>query len=126
VARRAELDAQIGAWCAQHTLSDVLKAADDAGIGNARYNTTTDVVAHPHLADRGRWREVDSPVGPLTTLLPPPIIAGHETPTGAIPGLGQHTDAVLHELGLDQKGINTLRESGAIGPAYQSISKEST
>jgi itaconate CoA-transferase len=124
VARRAELDAQIGAWCAQHTLSDVLKAADDAGIGNARYNTTTDVVAHPHLADRGRWREVDSPVGPLTTLLPPPIIAGHETPTGAIPGLGQHTDAVLRELGLDQAGIHALREGGAIGPAYQSISKE--
>jgi crotonobetainyl-CoA:carnitine CoA-transferase CaiB-like acyl-CoA transferase len=35
---------------------------------------------------------------------------------GAVPGLGQHTDAVLAELGVDD--IDGLREQGAVGPAY--------
>ncbi len=37
---------------------------------------------------------------------------------GAIPGLGQHTDSVLAELGLNDDEISRLREQGAIGPAY--------
>jgi itaconate CoA-transferase len=37
---------------------------------------------------------------------------------GAVPGLGQHTDAVLAELGLDDDDIARLRERGAIGPDY--------
>jgi crotonobetainyl-CoA:carnitine CoA-transferase CaiB-like acyl-CoA transferase len=37
---------------------------------------------------------------------------------GAVPGLGQHTDAVLTELGCGADEIDSLREQGAIGPAY--------
>ena len=118
VEHRAELDAEIGAWCARHDLQYVQSAADAAGIGNARFNTPSDVVAHPHLAARDRWRPIDTPAGPVSALLPPPIIAGYDPPMGAIPGLGQHTDAVLAELGLDKEEIAALREQGAIGPAY--------
>ncbi|MFF0499932.1 CaiB/BaiF CoA transferase family protein [Nocardia aobensis] len=116
VAHRDELDAAIAAWCADHTLADIQNAADAAGIGNARYNTTTDVVAHPHLTARDRWREVDSPVGPVVTPLPPPIIAGLEPVLGPIPGLGEHTDLVLEDLGLDESEIQALRRDGAFGP----------
>ena len=38
---------------------------------------------------------------------------------GAVPGLGQHTDAVLAELGLGDDEIAELRDQGAIGPAYR-------
>lgn len=115
VAHRDELDEAIAAWCAEHTLAHIQAAADTAGIGNARYNTTTDVVAHPHLAARDRWREVDSPVGPVVTPLPPPIIAGLEPVLGPIPGLGEHTDLVLEDLGLDESEIHALRRDGALG-----------
>jgi crotonobetainyl-CoA:carnitine CoA-transferase CaiB-like acyl-CoA transferase len=37
-----------------------------------------------------------------------------------VPGLGEHTDAVLAELGFGQDDIAELREQGAIGPAYRS------
>jgi itaconate CoA-transferase len=37
---------------------------------------------------------------------------------GAVPGLGQHTDAVLGELGLTADDIARLRDEGAIGPVY--------
>jgi len=37
---------------------------------------------------------------------------------GAVPGLGQHTDAVLAELGIADDEIVALRAQGAIGPVY--------
>jgi itaconate CoA-transferase len=118
VANRAELDQAIGAWCAQHDLAQVQKIADDAGIGNSRYNVPSEVVAHPQLTARNRWREVDTSEGPIRALLPPPVIAGYDPPMGAVPGLGQHTDSVLAELGVSEDDIALLRDRGVIGPAY--------
>ena len=65
VAARAVLDAIVGAWCAERDLADIQQRADAAGIGNARLNTVGDLAGHPQLAQRGRWRDVDSPVGPV-------------------------------------------------------------
>lgn len=104
VAHREVLDAEIGAWCARHDLAYVQDRADAAGIGNSRYNTPSDVVAHPHLTARDRWREIDTPGGPVPALLPPPVISGYEQPMGPIPALGEHTAAVLAELGIDAEG----------------------
>jgi len=114
IAHRAELDAEITAWCTARPLVDVQAAADAAGIGNARYNTPTEVVDHPHLAKRGRWRDVDSPVGPLPVLLPPPVVAGWEPVLGAVPGLGAHTDRILAELGLSAERIDELRRHAVV------------
>jgi crotonobetainyl-CoA:carnitine CoA-transferase CaiB-like acyl-CoA transferase len=118
VAHREILDDAIGGWCAQHDLAHIQKTADAAGIGNARYNVPSEVLVHPQLAARDRWRRIDSPAGPIPALLPPPVIDGYDPPMGAVPGLGQHTDAVLSELGLDDDDIARLRERGAIGPGY--------
>jgi len=118
VAHRAVLDEAIGSWCARHDLEHVQKIADAAGIGNARYNVASEVLEHPHLEARDRWRTIDTPAGEVPALLPPPVIAGYYPPMGAIPGLGQHTDSVLAELGLDDDEIARLRQDGAIGPAY--------
>ena len=114
IAHRAELDAEITAWCAARPLAEIQAAADAAGIGNARYNTPTEVVDHPHLAKRNRWREVDSPAGPLPVLLPPPVVAGWEPVLGAVPGLGAHTDGILAELGLSAERIGELRRRSVV------------
>jgi crotonobetainyl-CoA:carnitine CoA-transferase CaiB-like acyl-CoA transferase len=50
--------------------------------------------------------------------MPPPVIAGYDPPMRAVPGLGQHTDVVLGELGLAEDEITVLRDRGVIGPAY--------
>ncbi|MGW1622010.1 CaiB/BaiF CoA transferase family protein [Streptomyces sp. NPDC002172] len=99
---RGLLDAEIGAWCARHDLAHVQRRADETGIGNSRYNTPADVLAHPHLAARDRWRTTDTPAGPVPALLPPPVIAGYEPPMGAVPALGEHTRKVLAELGITE------------------------
>jgi itaconate CoA-transferase len=117
-AHRELLDDAIGTWCSAHDLEHVQKAADTAGIGNARYNLPSEVLVHPQLTARDRWRQVDTPGGPIQALLPPPVIAGYEPAMGAVPGLGQHTDSVLAELGMAPAEIDALRVQGAIGPVY--------
>ena len=114
VVHRDELDAAIAAWCAQHPLTDVQAAADGAGIGNARYNLPSEVLAHPHLAARDRWREVATPGGPVTAALPPPVFGGAVPAMGAVPGLGEHTEPVLDWLGYDPVAIAELQAAGVI------------
>ncbi|KUI11429.1 CoA-transferase [Mycobacterium sp. GA-1285] len=118
-AHREILEEAIGSWCAQHDLAEIQKIADDAGIGNSRYNLPSEVVAHPHLTARDRWRTVATPKGDIRALRPPPVISDFEQPMGAVPGLGEHTDAVLGELGLTAGDVARLRADGVIGPAYQ-------
>ncbi|MGB3474786.1 MAG: CaiB/BaiF CoA-transferase family protein [Mycobacterium sp.] len=117
VAHRAILDEAIAAWCAGQDLAHIQDAADAAGIGNARYNAPSDVLAHPQLAQRDRWHSIDTPAGPIPSLLPPPVISGYHPPMGAVPGLGEHTDAVLDELGLTGEDIVALRAHGVIRQA---------
>lgn len=113
VARRSELDELIGGWCMKHTLATIQEQADRAGIGNARYNTAGDVLSHPHLEERQRWAHFDSPVGKVIGSLPPPVIGGLPARTDPIPGLGEHTAAILGELGYAKNEINSLLEPGA-------------
>lgn len=117
-ANRDELNAAIETWCAQHDLDDIQRIADAAGIGNSRYNKPSEVIAHEHLKARDRWRQVDTPQGEIAALLPPPVISGLELGMGAVPGLGQHTDNVLRELGYTAEELAGLRDEGAIGPVY--------
>ncbi len=117
-ANRDELNAAIETWCAQHDLDDIQRIADAAGIGNSRYNKPSEVIAHPHLKARDRWRQVGTPHGEIAALLPPPVISGLELGMGAVPGLGQHTDDVLRELGYSAEELAGLRDEGAIGPVY--------
>ncbi|MDH6245274.1 itaconate CoA-transferase [Mycobacterium sp. OTB74] len=114
-AHRDELNAAIESWCALHDLDEIQKVADEAGIGNSRYNLPSEVVAHPHLKARDRWRQIGTPAGPIDALLPPPVISDFEMGMGAVPGLGEHTDAVLAELGYKTLEIAGLRADGVIG-----------
>jgi itaconate CoA-transferase len=110
VAARAHLDAEIARWCAAHTLRDIQTAADAAGIGNARLNSPSDVLNHPQHAARDRWREIGTPGGPTTAPLPPPVFAGRSpAPMGNVPALGEHTEAILRELGIREDKLASER-----------------
>lgn len=98
VGLRDELDAILRDWCSRHDIDDIQQRADDAGIGNARLNDVHDLAAHPQLAERGRWREVDSPVGPLPALTPPAMGVDWPRRDGRVPALGEHTDAICAEV----------------------------
>lgn len=119
VANRDVLQEAVGAWCAEHDLAEIQSIADKAGIGNARYNLPSEVIAHPQLSERDRWRDIDTPNGPIAALLPPPIISGFDPPMGAVPGLGEHTEKILADVGVGEDDLVGLRAQGAVGPAYE-------
>ncbi|KUH35276.1 MULTISPECIES: CaiB/BaiF CoA transferase family protein [Streptomyces] len=115
VANRERTDAAVGRALAALDTAEAVERLEAAGIACARLNTVADVVAHPQLAARYRWREVDSAVGPLRALLPPITLPGGPEPLmGAVPALGEHTDAVLGELGLDEPERARLRRDGVV------------
>ncbi|RZL81052.1 MAG: CoA transferase [Rhodococcus sp. (in: high G+C Gram-positive bacteria)] len=98
VRARTDLDEIVGAWCAQRTLAEIQKIADAAGIGNARLNGVRDLANHPQLAGRGRWRDIDTPVGPVPALLPPGLAREWPVVNGRVPALGADTDALRAEF----------------------------
>ncbi|NEE49570.1 CoA transferase, partial [Streptomyces sp. SID8455] len=108
-------DEVVGRALARLTGREALDALDAAGIACARLNTVADVAAHPQLAARDRWREVESPVGPLRALLPPITLPGGAEPSmGAVPALGEHTDELLRALGMTDEQTSVLRRDGVI------------
>jgi itaconate CoA-transferase len=114
VAARDALDLMIVAAFAPMTAAAVVARLDAAGIANARMNSVEEFIAHPQLAARDRWREVQSEAGPLRALLPPFNIEGLDVPMGRIPALGEHTDAILGELGIGGDTISAWKEEGII------------
>ena len=114
VRHRDALDAAIDAIFSRLTEAEVRRRLDAAGIANARVVSIDDFVAHPQLAARDRWRDVDAPGGTYRALVPPVDIAGVTPRMGAVPSLGQHTDAILGELGFEVGAIAHLRDTGAI------------
>jgi crotonobetainyl-CoA:carnitine CoA-transferase CaiB-like acyl-CoA transferase len=93
-----ELTAIIEDVLASMTPDEVVARLDAAGIASARLRTPAEFAAHPQLAARDRWREADTPGGPVRALLPPVTVPGREPAMGAVPALGQHTEAVLAEF----------------------------
>ncbi len=113
-AARDVVDEAISAWTRQHTLAEIQSVADAAGIGNSRYNTVKDVIGHAQLEQRGRWQEVDSPVGPLPSLLAPPESDDWRQRMDAVPALGQQTDSILSELGYSSDEIARFRSDAVV------------
>jgi formyl-CoA transferase len=109
VAHRADLNALIGAALADLDTSLATALLDRAGIASARINQMQDFVDHPVLSGRDRWRTVAVPGGKITALRPPPDLAGIEPVMGPVPAIGQHTDAILRELGHTDATIAALR-----------------
>jgi len=101
VAHDDQLTAIIEAQLAGKSVDDVVTALDTAGIATARLRTPAEFATHPQLAARDRWRDVGTPAGPVRALLPPVTVPGREPAMGRVPALGEHTAAVLAELGLD-------------------------
>jgi itaconate CoA-transferase len=100
LAHDADLTAIVEQALAALRCDEVTALLDDAGIASARMRTPAEFAAHPQLAARDRWREVDSPGGPVRALLPPVTVPGREAAMGAIPAAGEHTASILSELGL--------------------------
>ncbi len=111
---RAALEAIILDTFASLSTAQVVGKLDEAQIANARMNSMAEVWAHPQLKARDRWRTVATPAGDIPALLPPGRISSFDYRMDAVPAVGQHTQAILRELGQGDQSIAALQNTGAI------------
>jgi crotonobetainyl-CoA:carnitine CoA-transferase CaiB-like acyl-CoA transferase len=96
------------------TAEQVAQRLEAAQIANAELRDMAGLWQHEQLAARSRWRAVDTPAGPVPTLLPPGSWTDGDPRLDAVPALGQHTDSILRELGVSDEDIAALRAAEAI------------
>ena len=113
-ANRDELRALIVQSFAGMTTEQVEARLDEAQIANARMNDMAGLWAHPQLRARGRWRDVGSPVGEIPALLPPGRNNAFDYRMDAIPKVGEHSEAILRELGRSDAQIAALKAVKAV------------
>jgi itaconate CoA-transferase len=116
-AARDELRRVIIEVFSELTAAEVVGRLDEAQIANARVNDMHDVWEHPQLRARKRWRDVESPAGAIPALLPPGFSATAGEASARmdpVPALGEHTEAILAELGCSAADIAGLRAAHAI------------
>jgi crotonobetainyl-CoA:carnitine CoA-transferase CaiB-like acyl-CoA transferase len=114
VTNREALQAAIESAFAGLTTSAVTERLEAIRIAWARMNSVDEFLAHPQLSGRDCWREIGSPAGPLRAMIPPLRMDGIEPTMGDVPSLGQHTEAILEELGIARDTIAAWRREGAI------------
>ena len=99
------------------TTAEWLERFEKAGVPAATVNDPTSVASDPRVVAADSIIEVDHPqVGPTRQARSPARFS--RTPAseqGPAPGLGEHTDEVLGEVGYDAETIERLRQAGVLG-----------
>jgi crotonobetainyl-CoA:carnitine CoA-transferase CaiB-like acyl-CoA transferase len=115
VAHRPLVDAAVGGWFATRTRDQALALMRQAGVTAGPVYDIADAVADEHFRERGIIVEVeDAELGSLPMHDIVPRLS--QTPgvwRRPAPALGEHTDAVLTEAGLDAEAIARMRREGA-------------
>lgn len=113
---QAELDARIAAWTADHAIDELLPRLEAAGLACGRIYRAPEMLVDPQFQARDSIVTVPHPVfGAVKMQNAFPRLT--DTPGGVRwpgPTLGEHTEAVLAEAGLNADRIAELRQSGVV------------
>jgi len=116
-AQQAEhIDSAIEAWTLKRERDDILAQLDAARVPSGYPYTAADIASDPHYLAREMIQSIVRPNGkPLKV---PGVLPKLSATPGRLgnggPSLGQHTDEVLDELGIDMTTRDKLREAGII------------
>lgn len=95
---------------------DLVEAVEQAGVTLGRVNSVTEFMADPHVKHNELVVEYEDPeFGPIRHLNYPARF--DRTPASVrarAPKLGEHSDTILKELGLDEDAIAAAREAGSV------------
>jgi len=114
LAHREALHAEIEGVFSRLSAAQAVDRLEAADIANARLNDMREFWDHPQLAARSRWAQVGSPGGTIDSLKPPFNLSGFEPRMDAVPALGEHTQALLAELGYGAEEMKALAAEGVV------------
>ncbi|TDX32097.1 crotonobetainyl-CoA:carnitine CoA-transferase CaiB-like acyl-CoA transferase [Modicisalibacter xianhensis] len=115
--RHAELiDGAIAEWTREHSRDEILERLDEARVPAGYPYTAADIVNDPHYLAREMIQTITTPGG--RSLKVPGVLPKLSATPGRLgqggPDLGQHTEQVLDELGIDEETRQKLRQGGII------------
>ncbi|MDO5697985.1 MAG: CaiB/BaiF CoA-transferase family protein [Dermatophilus congolensis] len=119
VANRKECDQVVAENTRRFTTAEIDAKLAEVGVPAAQINDMTGLIDHPQLSERDRWRQIDTPSGPIRAILPPMTFSDVELPMGSVPALGGDTRQILAELGRDSAAIEALVTGGVVGVAEE-------
>jgi len=111
------INEQMNEWCAGRTREEVLADLEQARVPAYPLYTVQDAIDDPHVQETGALQPVEYPglARPAPMVRTPIQLSDAPLTAPARPPLlGEHTDAMLAELGYDQQAIDTLRTEGVI------------
>ncbi len=114
IQNREALRKEIESIFADFTAAEVESRMEQAQIAHARLRNMKEFWEHPQLQARGRIGEVESPVGPLPALLPATTSEEWPPRFDPIPAIGEHTRALLTELGYRPDEVEQLEQDGVV------------
>ncbi len=112
VRNRHECDAIVASHTRRWTAAELDARLGTAGVPAAQVNNLDQVLHHPQLRQRNRWRTIGTEHSPTKALLPPATFADVEARMGDVPALGQHSHALLVESGLDATAVDDALLAG--------------
>ena len=115
-ARRDEITAIVRAAMTRRNTKDWLTVLHDNGIWAGPVYTYADVLSDPQVRHNGSFVSYDHPTeGPVTTPgFPYQLSASPPSVERGAPLVGEHTGAVLAELGYGSTSIDDLFERGIV------------
>ena len=119
VHNRAALLALMQPQMLQRTTTDWIALLQDKAVPCGPINTIAEAFKDPQVKARGILKQLPRNAGDgiahiATVANPMRLSATPVTYRSAPPALGQHTDEVLHEFGLDDSAIEALRKQGVL------------
>lgn len=115
-ARREELYAVIDAWTASLEQSEVLRVLAEAEVPASRIYSVADMFTDPQFIAREMFVQGHLPDGKAFSM--PGIVPKLSGTPGATewvgPALGEHTEAILSEMGYSEERIRNLRAQAVI------------
>ena len=116
VVNRVELNVVLASWFATVSRDDAIAACSGVGIVIAPVNTFAEAVATEHAAAREVLVDVELSDGSVAPIVAPPSRFSRTRTRirRRAPRIGEHTDEVLREAGLEPDRIDALRQAGVI------------